>query len=510
VKEQLLEREADLKAVLAQPAASDTDKASAFGALAVLLHAAEYYEAAEPAYLNARDLAPQEAKWPYLLSHLHKSRGQPEAATADLVRTLEIAPNDVPALIWLGRMYLDLGQADQAAPLFERAQSIEPRVPAVALGLAQTALARKDYARAVSVLEAALDHGAPASVHSPLAMAYRGLGDTARAEAHLKQWRNTEVLVPDPVRQELDLSLQSGLSFELRGVRALEARDFKAAGEFFRQGAALTDGSTLLGRSLRHKLATALFLSGDLPGAVALFRETVRLAPREGRDETAAKAHYSLGVLMATAGLGSRAIEHLSSSVAYNPTYVEALVALADALRRAGRVEEALARYEDVLRINPRSPESRVGYGMGLVRLGRYREAKAWFAEQAAQPDGANFRHALARLLVAAPDGTVREGARGLAIVRDLLANASERTTDLGETFAMALAETGDFSQAASVQRDVLASASKAGLQGEARRIARNLRLYESGRPSREPWAAGDAVHAPGPPVDPSLRQLLQ
>ena len=66
-------------------------------------------------------------------------------------------------------------------------------------------------------------------------MAYRGLGDTAKAEAHLKQWRNTDVLVPDPFRQELDLALQSGLSFELRGVRALEQRDFKAAAEFFKQ-----------------------------------------------------------------------------------------------------------------------------------------------------------------------------------------------------------------------------------------------------------------------------------
>ena len=58
---------------------------------------------------------------------------------------------------------------------------------------------------------------------------------TAKAEAHLKQWRNTDVLVRDPFRQELDLALHSGLSFELRGVRALEQRDFKAAAEFFKQ-----------------------------------------------------------------------------------------------------------------------------------------------------------------------------------------------------------------------------------------------------------------------------------
>ena len=167
---------------------------------------------------------------------------------ADLTRVLELAPDDVPALIWLGRLYLDQGQADKAEPLFERARQHAPQSVAVLLGLGQAALARKDYARAVAVLEEALRaHPSAASVHSPLAMAYRGLGDTARATEHLRQWNNTEVVVADPVRAELDLSLQSGLSFELRGVRALEARDFKAAEGFFREGVKLTDGSTRSG-----------------------------------------------------------------------------------------------------------------------------------------------------------------------------------------------------------------------------------------------------------------------
>ncbi len=457
VQEQLREREAALKETLARPGATDVEKASAFGGVAVLLHAAEYYEAAEPAYLNAQDLAPNEPRWPHLLHYLHKSRGEPDKAVADLTRVLELAPDDVPALIWLGRLYLDQGQADKAEPLFERARQHAPQSVPVLLGLGQAALARKDYGRAVAVLEEALRaQPSAASVHSPLAMAYRGLGDTARATAHLRQWKNTEVPVADPVRTELDLSLQSGLSFELRGVRALEARDFKAAEGFFRQGVKLTDGSTMLGRSLRHKLGTALFLMGDLPGAVAQFRDTVRLAPRSGHDETAAKAHYSLGILMASAGLGPQAIEHLTSAVSYNPNYVEALVALADALRRQGRVADSLARYQEALRVNPRSNEARFGYGIGLVRLRRYREARTWFEDAlASRPDALDAKHALARLLAAAPEDQARDGARSLALVQQIMATSPERTTALGETFAMALAETGDYTQAASVQREV-------------------------------------------------------
>ena len=83
-------------------------------------------------------------------------------------------------------------------------------------------------------------------------------------------YMGTDVLVPDPLRQQLDLSLQSGLSYELRGVRALEARDFTAAAGFFKQGVDITPGTTPLGRSLRHKLATLGLALASLVASFAL------------------------------------------------------------------------------------------------------------------------------------------------------------------------------------------------------------------------------------------------
>ncbi len=172
------------------------------------------------------------------------------------------------------------------------------------------------------------------------------------------------------MRQELDLALQSGLSYELRGVRALEARDFKTAAGFFRQGVERTPGTTALGRSLRHKLGTALFLSGDTAGAMKQFEETVRLAPASGLDESAAKAHYSLGVVRASEGRVQDAIAHLSSAVRYSPSYAEAHLALAEVLRLNGRYDAALQHYDEVLRIAPGSAEARAGREMALKRKG--------------------------------------------------------------------------------------------------------------------------------------------
>lgn len=505
VQAQVREKHAALTALLQRADAPATEKASAYGTLGVLLHAGEYYEAAEPAYLNAQALAPDEPRWPYFLSLLHRSVGQPDKVVTDLTRVLELRPNDVPALIWLGRMYLDQGQAEKAEPLFTRAQAAAPRTVAVLAGLGQCALARRDHQRAVTLLEQALelDPGAR-SLHSPLAQAYRALGDTAQAEAHLKQWKNTEILVQDPLRLELDLALQSGLSYEIRGVRALEQRDFKAAADFFRQGIELMPGTTMLGRSLRHKLGTALFLMGDTQGAIARFEETVRMAPQVGPDETASKAHYSLGVLMIAAGRRREAIEHLTASTRYNPNYIEALSALADLLRQTGRYEDALPRYRAILELNPRATDVKLAYGIVLVRLQRFREARDWLSEASGlHPDDQGLAHALARILAAAPDPAARDGARAAAIVERLL--QSGRTTPLGETLAMALAEMGDFGQAAAVQRDVMAAAQQAGLTADVSRMARNLRLYERRQPCRTPWTNDEPVVGPAAAPAPEL-----
>ena len=502
VQQQVRERFAAMQQTIARHGATDAERGQAYGDMGKILDATEYFDAAEPAYLNAQRLMPREPRWPYFLAHLHRSKGDVARSITAFRRVLEIVPDDVPTLIWLGRMYLDQGQPDQAEQLFAHARQLTPREPAVLAGLGQSALARRDYGRAVSLFEEALSiDGSLASIHSPLAMAYRGLGDTTKADAHLKQWRNTTILVPDPFRQELDLALQSGLSFELRGVSALEQRDFAAAAEFFRQGVEITPGTTTLGRSLRHKLGTALYLNGDIAGAVKWFEETIRLAPENGIDETAGKAHYSLGVLMASSGRGAEAVKHLSAAVRFSPNYVEAYIALGDAMRRAGRVEASMDPYREALRVSPNAADARFGYGMALVRLGRYREARDWFADAANRhPDRLDFQHALARLFAAAPDDLVRDGRRAKTIVEGLI--AKQNTLDLGETLAMALAEQGQFADAVAIQRGVIDAARQAGFASEAIRMGANLQRYERHQPCREPWSKDDVVNSPGPPVD--------
>jgi tetratricopeptide (TPR) repeat protein len=471
--------------------------ATAYGRFGMLLFAAEYYDAAQPCFLNAQALAPDEMRWPYYLAHLYKEKGDTRKAEESFERALHLQPDDVATLTWLGRLYLDEGRTSDAEPIFVKALTVSPRSVAVLAGLGRVALAKREHAQAVKYLEEALAIDPTAdSLHSPLAIAYRGLGELDKAEPHLRQWRNREILVPDPLRLELDLLLQSGLSYELRGVRALEARQWTEAATYFRQGLELTRENTLLRRSLQHKLGTALFLSGDVQGAAAQFREVVRVAPPDGIDESVAKAHYSLAVLMGSSGKNHDAIEHLSAAVKYQPNYVEAQLALADTWRRSGRADLSLVPYLEAVRIDPRAAQARLGYAIALASLGRYRDARDWLIEATAlSPDRPELAHALARLLATAPDASVRDGQRAKAIVEELLKR--QKTTDLGETMAMTLAELGEYSEAAAIQRGVMAAASNAGLRDAVQRMSENLRLYERRQPNRRPWRPDEVAIVP-------------
>jgi len=131
-QQQLKDGYAALTARTGNAATSDFDLGYAYGEMGKLLMAAEYRDAAEPAFLNAQALTPNEIRWPYYLAQLYKLKGDATRATASFERALQIKPDDLPTLIWLGSAYLDQGRAAEAEPLFTRALALDPRsIPAL-------------------------------------------------------------------------------------------------------------------------------------------------------------------------------------------------------------------------------------------------------------------------------------------------------------------------------------------------------------------------------------------
>jgi len=496
VQAQVRERYDTLKQAIEKRSTPAAELAEAYGGYGLVLQASEFFEAAEPCYLNAQTLAPDDVRWPYYLGHLYKSRGATDKAEAAFRRALELQPNDLATLVWLGRLNLDLGKADAAESLFQKANGLAPRTISVIAGLGQVAIAKHDYAAAVTYLEDALHLDPEAeSLHAPLAAAYRGLGQLDRAQPHIGQWRNRDLPLSDPRLEEMDLLLESGLSYELRGIRAFEVKQWTTAAEFFRRGLALTKPNAPLHRSLQHKLGTALFLSGNLKEAERQFQAVVDAGP-DGIDEATAKAHYSLAVLMASDGREDQALPHFEGAIRYQPNYIEAHLAMADFLRRRKSPGPALAQYRATLALNPRHAIARLGCAMCLVDLKRYREARDWLDEAVKQfPDRPEYKIALARVLSTSADEHVRDAQRALDITQELF--KGPHTTALGETIAMALAEYGDYTQAIAIQRDVVAAAMRSRLTAQLPHMRQNLALYERHQPSRTPWSDDDLVLGP-------------
>jgi tetratricopeptide (TPR) repeat protein len=483
VQQQLRERYLSLTAKMQDRGTTDVDLGTAYGEMGKLLMAAEYREAAEPCLLNAEVLVPREIRWPYYLGHLYKIKGDGAKSAASFERALQLRPDDVMTLVSLGDAYLDQARTAEAEQLFTRALSVQADSARALFGLGRAALAKRQDARAVDQLEKALSLDPRAGViHYPLAMAYRGTGDLTRAEANLHQQGPRQVRVLDPLMDELDSLVESAASYEVRGVRALDEGRWAAAADYFRKSVALAPDDP----RLRHKLGTALSMDGDTAGAVRQFEDVARRWP------TFAKAQYSLGIMLASAGRYRDAIDRFSAALKSEPSYVEARLQLAEAFRAIGAFEASLAHYKQAAALDPRAAEIQFGCAMALVGLNRYQEAGSLLAEAMnTYPDQPGFAEALARLLAAAPDDRIRDGQRALAIVQGLL-RRQQPSVALAETTAMALAETGQYVEAAKWQRKAITAVRQAGRVDLLPYLASRLNLYEHGKPCRAPW--GDEI----------------
>jgi len=473
----------------AQRAKADgIELARAYAEVGKLLMAAELYDQAEAYLVNASLLEPDAIAWPYLLAHAYRLSFKAEQAIARLEQVLRRAPDHVPALVWLGIMHIDNGRADLAEPLLTKAVSLDPRSAAAHFELGKAALAAGDTARAVTELEAALaaDPGAD-GVHYALAMAYRARGEEQRAAAHLRLWRDERVYPVDPLMAEITELLKTAVVYEIRGTKAMDDRKWEEAAALFREGLKVAPRDA----TLHQNLGTALYLMGDAGGAEAEFAEAVRLQPGYAR------ALFSLGLLMEERGRDQDAIDHFTRAVASEPTMVNARMSLANALRRSGKLEASAAAYAEIVEIDPAASDARFGRAMALVRLRRFAEARTVLEDAVRiHPDQPGLVHALARLLAAAPDDAVRDGARALAIMQSLEKTTAPSVAVI-ETTAMALAETGRFAEAVTRQQQAIAMAKAARRPDIAAHLSDTLRRYESGLASRTPWRDDDPVHFP-------------
>jgi tetratricopeptide (TPR) repeat protein len=98
----------------------EADPGRAYGELGKILLAYGYLEQAEPALANARDLAPDDARWSYYLAHLYRLDGKPDRAAAAYEDALRLNA-DVPTRVRLAEVYRDLDRTAESRRLLGEA-----------------------------------------------------------------------------------------------------------------------------------------------------------------------------------------------------------------------------------------------------------------------------------------------------------------------------------------------------------------------------------------------------
>jgi tetratricopeptide (TPR) repeat protein len=488
VQDQLRQQYTSLQQKISSGAPA-AEQAEACGAMGRLFVATEFLDAADACLSDAQALQPNDMRWPYYLAQVERLRNQPAKAAALFERALALQPDHVPSLVWLGAMRLVTGDADAAEAPLQKALALQPHDAAALYHAGRVALAKRQYQVAVDRLSAAATAAPQASsVQYPLSLAYRGLGDTKNADAHLRLRGNVDPSPEDPLMRQVSGLLQSASAFEVRGAEAINQRRWPEAVAALQQAIALAPDN-----AFDHlNLGTALFETGDAAGALKQFREAVRLSPG------LAKAHYGIGIVTEAAGHDAEALEAFSAAVKSDPDDAAARLSLADALRRNGRDAEALPHYAAVVKTNPSASPAYFGSAMALVRLKRWADARdALNRAVSTFPDQLGFAHALARVLATAPDDNVRDGSRAVALAEMLLAR--QRTLELMQTMAMALAEVGRFDDAVRWQREAMTAAAQSNRRDLSVRLSENLSRYERRLPCRVPWPEDDPVFRPRP-----------
>lgn len=150
------------------------------------------------------------------------------------------------------------------------------------------------------------------------------------------------------------------------------------------------------------------------------------------------------------------ALALLEPILAQTPESTQILFLTARAYTQLAREAEALQTYETLLKLDPCEYRGRSEMATLLRSTGRLEEYIGLLDEGIlACPDDKANRNDLAWALATSPHETLRDGARAVAIMEEMLAqDQGEPQAAYLDTFSAALAEQGDFKRAEAVSRE--------------------------------------------------------
>lgn len=423
----------ELAAALARPGVPPGDVMEAYGLLGEHLHAYDLFEGAAACYRNALLVAPRDYRWLHLLADAARRMGDDAEAIRWNEAARNVRPEDAPTLVALGELYAESGRLDEAEASFRDALAKHPACAAALAGLGSVALGRGAFAEAARHLEAALRLVPDATrLRYELGMAYRGLGRREEARAQLALRGSVGVRTADPLVEGLRSLVKGEMARVVRGRLLFANGRFAEAAEEFAAAARSAPRSAANHVALGSALASA----GCLEEAERSFRTAVELEPAN------ATARFDLGLLLSRRGKSAEALPHLRAAADALPRDAAAQRMLAETLAATGALAEAVGVFRTAWRLAPRDEDVLLGGASALTRLERFREARDVLASANRElPESGRIARALAHLLAACPDRSLRDGARAFDLAQRV--HAAIPSAEHARLLALARAECG-------------------------------------------------------------------
>ena len=250
------------------------------------------------------------------------------------------------------------------------------------------------------------------AAHYALAMAYRDLGQTARAKEQLSLFqRNKEAQAPlnDPLMQEV-AALKSGVSYHLRQGHTLQGagRFREALGEFQKALKLKPDYA-----ETHVYLLSAYLELKEFKKAEKHYRAAVKLAPdtydahynyglvmhQQSRPQEAIEAfqkvlqidphhadsHKNLGFLFLDQGKQTEAEKHFRLAIENRPHFAVPHFALGRILQSRGKTQEAIDHFQKALTLEDKNASLFLYFLAGAYARAGNREKAIHYARQAKQ-----------------------------------------------------------------------------------------------------------------------------
>lgn len=180
----------------------------------------------------------------------------------------------------------------------------------------------------------------------------------------------------------------------------------------------------------------------------------------------------------------TRILELYQGAEDHKRNALEAHVQLGEQERATGNYAAAEAHYRAAIELVPELPNPRFALAIVLEAQQRPVEAVAVYRQAyKLDPKRLDIGQRLAWLLATHPDASVRNGAESLTVASALCDATQHSDPRLLDTFAAALAETGDYTAAAQQARAALRIATQRNDVNLARAINARLQLYERSQP---------------------------